>query len=164
MRTITLSTATTNTERSPDGADRTQQPTATDAREAWVEALYVGGATVDEIARLLGTDREWVRQCVGRSGLTCRRSDRQVDALAIMREVRKSCTLSLKEVAARLGYSEDTVRHSIAALGMSEAVRRLMRIRRRMARRVAVTNVSGEVEAVELPSIGARRATGVKVA
>jgi hypothetical protein len=75
------------------------------------------------------------------AGLACRRGVRQIDPLAILREVRKSGTLSLRTVAARLAYSEETVRHSIAALGMTEAVRRLLRLRRRSARRVAVANV-----------------------
>src|SRR5919198_2347093 len=102
-------------------------------REAWVLVLYQGGASVYEIAALLGAGREWVRQCVLAAGLPWRRGVRQVDALAILREVRRPDTLSLKAVAARLGYSEETVRQSVMALGMSEAVRRLLRLRRRSA-------------------------------
>ena len=164
MRTITLPTASTSEDARQDGTDIPRHPQVSDAREAWVIALYVGGASVDEVAVLLGVGREWVRQCVGRSGLTCRRADRQVDALAILREVRRSGTLGLKEVAARLGYSEETVRHSIAALGMSESVRRLMRLRRRTARRVAAANATGEVEALPLRAVGARRTPIVRVA
>jgi hypothetical protein len=164
MRTITLPTATPSADARTDGADIPRSTPANDEREAWVMALYLGGASVDEVAVLLGVGREWVRQCVGRAGLTCRRADRQVDALAILREVRKPGTLSLKEVAARLDYSEDTVRHSIAALGMGESVRRLLRLRRRAARRVAVTNTPEQVEAVALRAHAARRAPAVRVA
>lgn len=163
MRTITPPTATTSAE-ARDDADIPRQPEAIDAREAWVIALYVGGASVDEVAVLLGVAREFVRECVGRAGLTCRRADRQVDPLAILREVRKAGTLSLKEVAARLDYSEETVRHSVQALGMGEAVRRLLRLRRRAARRAAVAEASGEVEAITLPEIGRRRTPTARVA
>ena len=164
MRTITPPTATTSAEARPEDADIPRQPDAFDAREAWVIALYVGGASVDEVAVLLGVAREWVRQCVGRAGLTCRRADRQVDPLAILREVRKPGTLSLKEVAARLDYSEETVRHSVQALAMGEAVRRLLRLRRRAARRAAVAEASGEVEAITLPEIGRQRTPTARVA
>ena len=164
MRTITPSTATTSADARPEGTDIPRQPDGADAREAWVIALYLGGATVDEVAVLLAAPREWVRECVGRAGLTCRRADRKVDALAILREVRKPGTLSLKEVAARLDYSEETVRQSIHALEMAESVRRLFRLRRRAARRVAAANASGEVEALTLPEIGARRTPTARVA
>ena len=163
MRTITPATANTSAD-AREGADIPREPEAVDPREAWVIALYVGGATVDEVAVLLSVPREWVRECVGRAGLTCRRADRKVDALAILREVRKSGTLSLKEVAARLDYSEETVRHSVNALGMSESVRRLLRLRRRAARRVAIANAGGEVEAITVPAIGTRRTPIVRVA
>jgi len=78
--------------------------------------------------------------------------------------VRKSGTLSLKEVAARLDYSEETVRHSVQALAMGEAVRRLLRLRRRAARRAAVAEASGEVEAITLPEIGRQRTPTARVA
>lgn len=161
MRTITPTTATTSTDARLEDADIPRQP---DAREAWVIALYLGGASIDEVAVLLAADREWVRECVGRAGLTCRRSDRQVDALAILREVRRTGTLSLKEVAARVGYCEETVRHSIAALGMAEAVRRLLRLRRRSARRAAVANADSEHESLTIHPLATRRTASVRVA
>jgi transposase len=133
-------------------------------REAWVLVLYQGGASVYEIAALLGAGREWVRQCVLAAGLPWRRGVRQVDALAILREVRRPDTLSLKAVAARLGYSEETVRQSVMALGMSEAVRRLLRLRRRSARRVAAAGVVDGLAALTLRAIGARRTQTARVA
>ncbi|HKO16594.1 MAG TPA: DeoR family transcriptional regulator, partial [Gemmatimonadaceae bacterium] len=100
----------------------------------WAMVLYLGGATVEDIAASLGVGREIVRQALADAGLPSRRGTRAVDPLAIMREVRRPGTLSLREVAQRLGYAEDTVRHGIVALGMAEAVRRLLRLRRRATR------------------------------
>ena len=127
-------------------------------------ALYLGGATVDEIALVLGSARAAIRQCVMDAGLARHRGTRKVDVLTIMREVRLPGTLTLKEVAARMGYSEETVRHSIAALGMSESVRRLFRLRRRAARRVAVANADLAVATLPIGSIGVRRSASVRVA
>jgi len=133
-------------------------------REAWVMALYLGGATVDEIAFVLGTARASVRQMVMDAGLARHRGARNIDVLVIMSEVRRAGTLTLREVAARIGYSEETVRHSIAALGMTESVRRLFRLRRRAARRVAVANSDLTLEALTLPTISQRRLAAVRVA
>ena len=146
------------------GADIPRRPVRREEREAWVIAFYMGGATVGEIAGVLAAGREWVRQCVVGAGLAWRRGARQIDAIAILREVRRTGTLSLKEVAARLGYSEETVRQSVAALGMTESVRRLMRLRRRAARRVALANASADLNALPLRAIGARRIPAVRVA
>jgi predicted transcriptional regulator len=126
-------------------------------------ALYLGGATVDEIAFALGGARASVRQVVMDAGLA-RRRGRPIDVLAITREIRREGTLTLREVAARLGYCEETIRHSIAALAMTEAVRRLFRLRRRAARRVAVANADIEVEAIPVRPIGQRRTPTVRVA
>ena len=68
------------------------------------------------------------------------------------------------EVAARIGYSEETVRHSIAALGMSESVRRLFRLRRRTARREAAANADLPVKAMPIRPIGTRRTPTIRVA
>ena len=106
--------------------------------EQWTVVLYVGGATVDEIASALSVEREKVRQSILHAGLTWRRGTRAIDPLAILREVRCSGVVSLREVGRRLGYSEETVRHTVAALGMGDVVRRLLRMRRRAARRVAI--------------------------
>jgi len=133
-------------------------------REAWVMALYLGGATVDEIAFVLGSARASVRHMVMEAGLARHRGARNVDVLVIMREVRRAGTLTLREVAARIGYSEETVRHSIAALGMTESVRRLFRLRRRAARRVAVANTELTLEALTLPTFSQRRLAAVRVA
>jgi hypothetical protein len=133
-------------------------------RDAWVLALYLGGATIEEIAFVLGSGRTSVRQCVMEAGLARHRATRNVDVLAILREVRLSGTLTLKEVAARIGYSEETVRHSIAALGMSESVRRLFRLRRRTARRVAAANADLPIQALPLRPIGTRRTPSIRVA
>src|SRR5262249_46372266 len=108
--------------------------------------------------------RSSVRQCVMEAGLARHRSTKNVDVLAILREVRRSGTISLREVAVRIGYSEETVRHGVAALGMSEAVRRLFRLRRRTARRVAAGTADLPIEAVPLRPIGARRTPTVRVA
>jgi predicted transcriptional regulator len=133
-------------------------------REAWVMALYLGGATVDEIAFVLGSARTSVRQMVLEAGLAPHRAAKHVDVLVILREVRRQGTLTLREVAARIGYSEETVRHSIAALGMTESVRRLFRLRRRSARRVAAANADLALEAMPLRSIAKRAAAAVRVA
>jgi DNA-binding transcriptional ArsR family regulator len=164
MRTFTARTVTTSAD-APARTDIPRTPRLNrEQREAWVMALYLGGATVEEIAFVLGSGRTSVRQCVMEAGLGRHRSAKNIDVLAILREVRRSGTISLKEVAARIGYSEETVRHSVAALGMSESVRRLFRLRRRTARRVAAANADLPVKAVPIRPIGARRTLTVRVA
>ena len=133
-------------------------------QEAWVLALYLGGATLDEVAFVLGSNRTWVRQCVMEAGLARHRGARNIDVLAIMREVRFPGTVTLKQVAARLCYSEEAIRHSIGELGMTESVRRLFRLRRRAARRVATANADLSVEALPLRPIGTRRTPTIRVA
>jgi hypothetical protein len=133
-------------------------------REAWVMALYLGGASVDEISFVLGSARTAIRQIVMQSGLARHRGTRNVDVLVILREVRRAGTLTLKEVAARICYSEETIRHGIAALGMTESVRRLFRLRRRTARRVAAANADLPLVAVPIRPIGARRTPAARVA
>jgi hypothetical protein len=136
MRTIT--TPTERATRHP-GADIIRRAAATmHDTEQWAVVLYVGGATVDEIAPALGISRDEVRHSILRAGLTWRRGARVIDPLAIMREVRCPGVVTLRDVGRRLGYSEETVRHTVAALGMTDIVRRLMRMRRRAARRAAV--------------------------
>jgi transposase len=165
MRIITARAATASAAASPTVTSIQRGPRLTrEQREAWVIALYLGGATVDEIAFALGSGREWVRQSVMDAGLARHRGTRNVDALAIMREVRRTGTLTLREVAARLGYSEETVRHGVAAFGMTESVRRLFRLRRRTARRVAAANAALGVEPLPLRAIGTRRTPAVRVA
>jgi len=127
-------------------------------------ALYLGGATIDEISFVLGSARTSIRQCVMDAGLARHRGTRNIDVLAILREVRRQGTLTLREVAARIGYSEETVRHSIAALGMAESVRRLFRLRRRSARRVAAANAALPVTALSLHEHDARRTQAARVA
>lgn len=127
-------------------------------------ALYLGGATVDEIAFVLGTARTVIRQCVMDAGLARHRGARSIDVLAILREVRLPGTVTLKEVAARIGYSEETVRYSIGALGMADSVRRLFRLRRRAARRVAAANADLSPAPVAIDSISTRRSAAVRVA
>jgi len=164
MRTFTARTVTTS-DVAPARTDIPRTPRLNrEQREAWVMALYLGGATFEEIAFVLGSGRSSVRQCVMEAGLARHRSTKNVDVLAILREVRRSGTISLREVAVRIGYSEETVRHGVAALGMSEAVRRLFRLRRRTARRVAAANADLPIEAVPLRPIGARRTPTVRVA
>jgi DNA-binding transcriptional ArsR family regulator len=164
MRTFTTRIVTT----SGDTLVRTDIPRPPrlnrEQREAWVMALYLGGATFEEIAIALGSGRTSVRQCVMEAGLARHRSTKNVDVLAILREVRRSGTLTLREVATRIGYSEETVRHSVLALGMSESVRRLFRLRRRAARRVAIANADVALEAVPLRPIGTRRTPSIRVA
>jgi DNA-binding transcriptional ArsR family regulator len=133
-------------------------------REAWVMALYLGGATIDEIAFVLGSARTAIRQCVMDAGLARHRGTRNIDVLAILREVRRQGTLTLREVAARIGYSEETVRHSITALGMTESVRRLFRLRRRSARRVAAANAALPVATLPMHELDTRRTQAVRVA
>ncbi|HKW48870.1 MAG TPA: hypothetical protein VJN70_15575 [Gemmatimonadaceae bacterium] len=164
MRTLTARTVTTSA-AAPARTDIPRTPRLTrEQREAWVMALYLGGATVDEIAFVLGSGRTSVRQCVLEAGLARHRATKNVDVLAILREVRCRGTISLKAVAARIGYSEETVRQSVAALGMSECVRRLFRLRRRTARRVAAANADVAVKAVPIRSIGTRRTATIRVA
>jgi predicted transcriptional regulator len=119
---------------------------------------------VDEIAVVRGSGRTSIRQCVMEAGLARHRATRNIDVLAILREVRRAGTITLKEVAARIGYSEETVRHSVVALGMSESVRRLFRLRRRTARRVAAANADVLVTAMPIRPIGTRRTPTVRVA
>ena len=127
-------------------------------------ALYLGGATVDEIAFVLGTARTSIRHCVMEAGLARHRGTRNVDVLGILREVRRQGTLTLKEVAARIGYSEETVRHSIGALGMTESVRRLFRLRRRVHRRAAAVNAALPLATVTIREIAAARTPAARVA
>ena len=89
---------------------------------------------------------------------------RNIDVLAIMREVRRTGTLTLKEVAARLACSEEAIRHSIAALGMTESVRRLFRLRRRAARRAAAANAALVIATPDVRAIATRRSPAVRVA
>lgn len=161
MRTLTVRAMAAAPSITPD-IPRTRL--TREQREAWVMALYLGGATVDEIAFALASAPASVRQIVMEAGLVRHRGSRNIDVLAIMREVRRAGTLTLREVAARIGYSEETVRHSIAALGMTESVRRLFRLRRRAARRVAAANVDLTLDAVPLRTIGQRRVAAVRVA
>ena len=164
MRTLTARLVS----RADSPAGRAQAPRTSrlnrEQQEAWVLALYLGGATLDEVAFVLGSSRSWVRQCVMEAGLARHRAARNIDVLAILREVRLAGTLTLKQVAARLCYSEETVRHGIAALGMSESVRRLFRLRRRAARRVAFANADLPVEALPIRPIGTRRTPTIRVA
>src|SRR5438105_12591787 len=111
MRTFTARTVTT----SGAALARTDIPRTPrlnrEQRDAWVMAVYLGGATVEEIAFVLGSGRTSVRQCVMEAGLARHRATRNIDVLAILREVRLPGTVTLKEVAARIGSSEETVRH-----------------------------------------------------
>jgi len=127
-------------------------------------ALYLGGATIDEIAFALGSARTSVRNTVLEAGLARHRAAKNIDVLVIMREVRRQGTLTLREVAARIGYSEETVRHSIASLGMSESVRRLFRLRRRSARRVAAANADLTLAAMPLRPVAKRTTSAMRVA
>jgi len=164
MRTLTARSVITSVD-APARTDIPRTPRLNrEQREAWVMALYLGGATVDEIAFVLGTARTSIRHVVMECGLARHRGTRNVDVLAILREVRRTGTLTLKEVAAHIGYSEETVRHSIAALGMTESVRRLFRLRRRAARRVAVANADLAIEALPLRAITQRRTPSIRVA
>src|SRR5436309_16126482 len=92
MRTITPPPTPRTAAKSPAGrqagADIPRRPVRREEREAWVIAFYMGGATVGEIAGVLAAGREWVRQCVVGAGLAWRRGARQIDAIAILREVR----------------------------------------------------------------------------
>jgi DNA-binding CsgD family transcriptional regulator len=164
MRTFTARTVITSAD-APARTDIPRTPRLNrEQREAWVMALYLGGATVEEIARVLGSGRTSIRQCVMGAGLARQRAARNIDVLAILREVRRAGTITLREVAARIGYSEETVRHSIAALGMSESVRRLFRLRRRTARREAAANADLPVKAMPIRPIGTRRTPTIRVA
>ena len=164
MRTLTVRATTARVDAAPSVTPVSRARLTREQRESWVMALYLGGATVDEITFALGGTRASVRQIVMEAGLARHRGARNIDALVIMREVRRAGTVTLREVAARLGYSEETIRHCIASLGMSESVRRLFRLRRRAARRVAVANADLTLEAVPLRPIGQRRTPVVRVA
>src|SRR4029079_6332741 len=122
MRTLTARAVTTSLIPTRTDIPRTPR-LSREQREAWVMALYLGGATVEEIAFVLGGARTAIRQCVMDCGVARHRGARNIDVLAIMREVRRTGTLTLKEVAARLAYSEETIPHSLAARTMTEAVR-----------------------------------------
>jgi len=163
MRTFTARAVTTSLIPTRTDIPRTPR-LSREQREAWVMALYLGGATVEEIAFVLGSARTAVRQCVMDCGLARHRGARNIDVLAIMREVRQTGTLTLKEVAARLAYSEETIRHSIAALGMTESVRRLFRLRRRAARRAAAANAALAIAPLTVRAITTRRSAAVRVA
>jgi hypothetical protein len=165
MRTITARAATARAAASTTISDIPRAPRLNrEQREAWVIALYLGGATIDEIAFALGSARTWVRQSVMDANLARHRGARNIDVLAVMREVRRPGTLTLREVAARLRYSEETVRYSITALGMTESVRRLFRLRRRAARRVAAAGAVAEVATLPVHAVGSRRAPVARVA
>jgi transposase len=164
MRTFTARTVVTSLD-APARTDIPRTPRLNrEQREAWVMALYLGGASVDEISFVLGAARTAIRHIVMESGLARHRGTRNVDVLVILREVRRAGTVTLKEVAARIGYSEETVRQSIGALGMTESVRRLFRLRRRTARRVAAANADVLLATMPIRPIGARRAPAVRVA
>ena len=143
MRTMTTPQPTERATTRHAGADIIRRAAATmHETEQWAVVLYVGGATVDEIALALSIGRDEVRDSILRAGLTWRRGARAIDPLAIMREVRCPGVVTLREVGRRLGYSEETVRHTVAALGMGDIVRRLLRMRRRAARRATLSDVA----------------------
>jgi DeoR-like helix-turn-helix domain len=167
MRTIhTTTTSSSRSARRPKLGLATNSSVARSLGEVelWVLMLFAGGATVDEISAAVSFNREWVRQCILRTGLSWRGRSRHVDALAILRDVRRTGTLSLREVAARLNYAEETVRHCLSALGMAESVRRLLRLRRRAARRVATANACESIAAIEVTAIDARSQVAARVA
>jgi hypothetical protein len=165
MRTISARAATTRAAAHSSVTDIPRRPRLNrEQREAWVIALYLGGATVDEISFALGTARSWVRQSVMDANLARHRGTRNIDVLSVLREVRRPGTITLREVAARLSYSEESVRHSITALGMTESVRRLFRLRRRAARRVAAAGAIVAVAPLPVRAIGSRRTPVVRVA
>jgi hypothetical protein len=163
MRSFTARAVTTSLTATRTDIPRTPRLNR-EQREAWVMALYLGGARVEEIAFVLGSARTAIRQCVMDCGLARHRGARNIDVLAIMREVRMSGTLTLREVAARLAYSEETIRHSIAALGMTESVRRLFRLRRRAARRAAAANADIAIVTGAIRALATRRTPAVRVA
>lgn len=165
MRTLTARTAPARSAVPTSITDIPRAPRLTrEQREAWVIALYLGGATVDEISFALGAARTWVRQSVMDANVARHRGSRNIDVLTVMREVRRPGTLTLREVAARLRYSEETVRYGITALGMTESVRRLFRLRRRAARRVAAASAAVGVEPLPVREIESRRAPVARVA
>jgi DNA-binding transcriptional ArsR family regulator len=165
MRTITARAATARAAAQTSVTDIPRTPRLNrEQREAWVIALYLGGATVDEIAFALGAARAWVRQSVMDANVARHRGTRNIDVLAVLREVRRSGTLTLREVAARLRYSEETVRYSITALGMTESVRRLFRLRRRAARRVAAAGAVVAVASLPVGALDSGRTPTVRVA
>lgn len=165
MRTITARTVTARAAVHTSITDIPRAPRLNrEQREAWVIALYLGGATIDEIAFALGSARAWVRQSVMDANVARHRGARNIDVLAVMREVRRPGTLALREVAARLHYSEETVRYSVTALGMTESVRRLFRLRRRAARRVAAASAATAVAPLPVRAMGTRRTPAVRVA
>ena len=165
MRTITARAATARAAVPTSVTDISRAPRLSrEQREAWVIALYLGGATIDEIAFALGTARSSVRQSVMDANLARHRGTRNVDVLAVMREVRRAGTLTLREVAARMRCSEEAVRYGITALGMIESVRRLFRLRRRAARRVAAAGAEVGVATLPVDAMESRRAAVVRVA
>lgn len=165
MRTLTARAGTARAAASSSVTDIPRAPRLNrEQREAWVIALYLGGATIDEIAFALGSARAWVRQSVMDANVARHRGTRNIDVLMVLREVRRPGTLTLREVAARLRYSEETVRYSITALGMTESVRRLFRTRRRAARRVAAASADVAVAPLPVCAMGTRRTPVVRVA
>lgn len=165
MRTFTARTAPARAAVPTSITDIPRAPRLTrEQREAWVIALYLGGATIDEISFALGAARTWVRQSVMDANLARHRGSRNIDVLSVMREVRRPGTLTLREVAARLNYSEEAVRYSITALSMTESVRRLFRLRRRAARRVAAAGAAVTVTSLPLREVESRRTPAVRVA
>jgi hypothetical protein len=101
------------------------------ARDETVAMLTLNGQTMDETGAQFGISRERVRQLLVRQGVTERRGHRaDIDPLAIMRELRKPETTSYTAIAATLGLYSSQVTHTLHALGVGAAAKRLFRWRR----------------------------------
>ena len=85
MRTLTVRAVATAAPTLTPETPRTRL--TREQREAWVMALYLGGATIDEIAFALGSARTSIRNTVLEAGLARHRAAKNIDVLVIMREV-----------------------------------------------------------------------------
>ena len=105
------------------------------ARDAELVALYMGGATMEEIGQAVGLTRERVRQRIRRAGYvgTHRRGP---DPSAVCRAAETA--LSLGEVARISGCCADAARRVLVTLGKWAAFKERCTLHRRMRTRAAL--------------------------
>jgi len=87
-----------------------------------------GGATLDDVAAAAGISRERVRQRLLRIGV---KSARRVDVARLFEVIRMQHVESLTGAAQTAGIHLEAARRSIAQAGLTHAVERLFRLRKR---------------------------------
>lgn len=97
-------------------------------RAARMAMLVMGGHTYGEVAEQLSISRERVRQILAVEGYSVRTS---ADPVRIMRALRDSRTLSMRELGQAVGMSPTGCLTCLHEFGIVDAAYRLLRMRRR---------------------------------